>query len=131
MHIYRVIQNYLSGQAILLRFFIFFQANARLIQVRPLKSDIPWSDMSLVCLHTIYLLLFILQYHTGTLNKLPYSSCSMSSFYVSCAYFLVPVPKNCAATLTNYVTMAYLGVLVPYYIDHSWLWFQACHILDL
>jgi hypothetical protein len=59
-------------------------------------------------------------------------SCSATDYYIYYyAYFLVPVPKNCAATLTNYVTMAYLGVLVPYYIDHPWLWFQACQILDL
>jgi hypothetical protein len=44
----------------------------------------------------------------------------MSSFYVFCTYVLVLVPLNFVTTLTHYVVMAYLGVLVLQYIDRSW-----------
>jgi hypothetical protein len=37
----------------------------------------------------------------------------------SSPYFCAPMPYNCVP-LTHHVTMAYLGVLVPQYIDHPW-----------
>jgi hypothetical protein len=77
------------------------------VQARPLKSNIPWCDMSLVC-WTATSPAAAFEYYTCTYNKLLCISCFMSSFYVSSTYFLVPNLK----IVNDINTLSYDGLFM-------------------